>query len=74
MPVCLAEFLGALAKLFMSARMEQLGSHWKNFLEILYLSIFQNPVSKIEVSLEPDKNNEYFFNVLLTVYHCDVIS
>jgi hypothetical protein len=31
--------------------MEQLGSHWMDFHEILYLSIFQKSVKKIEISL-----------------------
>ena len=33
--VRLAEFLGSLVKLLMSVRMEQFGSHWTNFREIL---------------------------------------
>jgi hypothetical protein len=36
---------------------EQLGSNWKNFNEIWYLSIFRKSVEKIEVSLKYDKNN-----------------
>ena len=39
--------------------MEQLGSDWKDFHEILYLSIFRKSVEKIQVSLNSDKNNEY---------------
>jgi hypothetical protein len=31
--------------------MEQLGSHWTDFHEILYLSIFRKSVEKIQVSL-----------------------
>jgi hypothetical protein len=62
-------FLGAIAKLqkatisFVmspSARMEQLGSHWTDFHEIWYLSIFRNSVEKIQVSLKSDKNKGYF--------------
>ena len=64
-------FLGAFAKLKkstisfvmygrLSVRMEQLGSHWTNFHEILYLSIFRNSIEKIRVSLKSDKNNGYF--------------
>jgi len=37
--------------------MEQLGSHWKNFREILYLNTFRSAVEKIKVSLKYDKNN-----------------
>jgi len=43
-----------------SVRMEQLGSHWTNFHEILYLSIFRNSVMKIQVTLKYDRNNGYF--------------
>jgi hypothetical protein len=39
--------------------MEQLGSHWTYFHEILYLSIFRKYVEKIKVSLKSDKNNGY---------------
>jgi hypothetical protein len=37
--------------------MKQLGSHWMDFHEIWYLSIFRKSVKKIEVSLLSDKNN-----------------
>ena len=40
--------------------MEQLGSHWTDFDETLYLSFFRKPVEKIQVSLKSNKNNEYF--------------
>jgi len=40
--------------------MEQLGSHWKDFHEILYFSIFRKSVVKIQVSSKYDKNNGYF--------------
>jgi hypothetical protein len=43
-----------------SVRMEQLGSHWAEFHEILYLGIFPKSVEKIQVSLKSDKNNGYF--------------
>jgi len=43
-----------------SVRMKQLGSHWKGFHEILYLSNFRKTVQKIQVSLKSDKNNGYF--------------
>jgi hypothetical protein len=35
-----------------SARMQQLGSHWTDFREILNLSIFRKTVEKIQVSLK----------------------
>jgi hypothetical protein len=41
----------------LSARMEQFGSHWADFHEILYLRIVQKSVKKIQVSLKSDKNN-----------------
>jgi hypothetical protein len=43
-----------------SVRMEQLGSHWTDFYETLYLSIFLKSVEKIQVSLKFGKNNGYF--------------
>jgi hypothetical protein len=60
-------FLDALAKFrkatlsFMSVRlsvrMEQLGTHWTDFGEILYLSLIRKPVEKVQVLLKSDKNN-----------------
>jgi hypothetical protein len=44
----------------LSACMEQLGSHWKDFHEMQYLIIFLKYVEKIQVSLTYDENNEYF--------------
>ena len=41
-----------------------LGWHWKDFHQILSLSIFRKYVDKIKVSLKPDKN----IFVLLTVH------
>jgi hypothetical protein len=43
-----------------SVRMEQLGSHSKDFLEILHASFFRKFARKIHVSLKSAKNNEYF--------------
>jgi len=40
-----------LASSRLSVRMEQLGSHWTDFHEILYLSTFGNSVEKIRLSL-----------------------
>jgi hypothetical protein len=62
-------FLGAFAKLrkmtisfFMSVRLfvriKQLGTHWKDFLEIWCLGIFRKSVKKIQVLLKSEKNNE----------------
>jgi hypothetical protein len=44
----------------MSIRMEHLGFHSTNFHETWYLTIFQNCVEKIQVSLKSDKDNLYF--------------
>jgi hypothetical protein len=41
-------------------RMEQLGSHWADFHDIWYLSIFRKFVKIIQVSLKSDKNKGYF--------------
>jgi hypothetical protein len=38
----------------------ELCSHWMDFHEILYLSIFRKSIEKILVSLKSDKNNGYF--------------
>ena len=39
-----------------SVRMQQRGSFWANFYEVLYLSIFRKSVTKIQVSLKSNKN------------------
>jgi len=43
----------------LSVRMGQLGSHWADFHEILYLTIFRKPLEKIQILLNSDKNNGY---------------
>jgi len=43
-----------------SVRMEQLGSHWKDFHEIWYLNIFRKYIEKIQVLLKGNKNTEHF--------------
>jgi hypothetical protein len=63
-------FLGAFAKLrnatigsflavclSVSVPMELLGSHWRDFHEISYLSIARKSIEKIQVSLKSDKND-----------------
>jgi hypothetical protein len=53
-----------------SVRVEQLGSHWKDFHEIGYLGFFRKSVEKIQVSLKSDKNNstlhegQYTFSII----------
>ena len=67
----ISSFLGAFAKLRkaaisfvmsvrLSARVEQLGSHWMDFHEIWYLIIFRKYVEKIQVSFKSDNNKWYF--------------
>jgi len=52
-----------------SGCMEQLGYHWTDFREILFFSIFQNTVEKIQLSLIISvKNNN---DVCWTVHHFD---
>jgi hypothetical protein len=67
------EFLGAFAKFVMSlrpsVRVEQLGSHWTDFYEIWYLSIFRNSVEVVQVSLKSDKNNGYCTWRPLDIFH-----
>ena len=56
-----------------SVRMEQLGCHWTDFVEILYLVFFRKSAEKIQVSLESDKNNGY--STTWTRFHnCENIS
>ena len=52
--------------------MLQIGSHWNDFHEIWYFSIFRNYVQKIQVSLKYDKNKEYF--TWRPIYDYDYIS
>jgi hypothetical protein len=48
--------------------MEQLGSHWTDFHEIWFLSIFRNSVQIIKVSLNSDKNNGYFTPIPMYIH------
>jgi len=43
-----------------SVHMEQLGFHWTDFHEILYLTVFENLSEQIKVSSKSDNNNRYF--------------
>ena len=55
---CLKRLLASLCLFFCpSVHMEQLGSHWTDFHEIWYLSIFRTSLEQIEVSWKSDKNN-----------------
>jgi len=55
-----------------SVRMEQLCSHWTDFNNIWYLSIFGNSGGNIAVALKYDKNNGYFIEYQYTflLYIC----
>jgi len=41
----------------LSSRMEQLGSHWRDFHEILYLWTYRKSVQKFPVSFKSNKKN-----------------
>jgi len=49
--------------------MEQFGSYWTDFHEILYLIIFRKSVEKIQVSFEPDKKKPYFTRRPMYIYN-----
>ena len=59
MSVCPSVCLSVRPSVRPSVRMKQLGSHWADFQNILYLSISRIFVEKNRVSLESD-NNGYF--------------
>ena len=44
----------------LSVHVKQLDSHWTDFHDIWYLSIFRKFVDKFQVSLKSDKNKGYF--------------
>ena len=48
--------------------MEQLGSHWMDFHELRYLSIFQKSVKKIQISLKSDNNNRYVIRTPMYIF------
>jgi len=48
--------------------MEKLGSHCKDFHEILYLNIFRKSIEKFQVWLKSDKNNGCFTGRPMYVY------
>ena len=49
--------------------MEQLDSHWTDFHEIQYLSIFQKQFDEIQVTLKSDKNGGYFVWRFIYIYY-----
>ena len=54
--------------------MEQVVSHWMEFHEIWYLSIFQKFVEKIQVSLTSHKNNGLTYMPTDVLHEYDNIS
>jgi len=50
----------------LSVRIDQLGSHWTDFREILYSIIFRLSVKKIQFSLKSDKNEDYYTFFILS--------
>ena len=48
--------------------MKQLCSHWTDFHEIWYLSIFRKSIEKIQVWLKSDNNNGYFTWVPIYIF------
>ena len=53
-------------------RLEQLGSQWTNFHEILYLRNFRIPIESLKASLKSDKNE--WAHYMTTFVHTDNIS
>jgi len=75
-----ATFLGVFAKLrkvtmsfimsvLLSVHVEELGSHWMDFREFVYLTIFRKYFEKIEVSLKSD-NKGYFTCQPMSIFCC----
>jgi len=58
----------------LSVRMEQLGSHWTDFHEILYLVIFLKSAEKILVSLTSDESNGYITRRAIYIFDISHIS
>ena len=55
-----ATLILAMSPFSLPFRVEQFDSHWIDFHEIWYLSIFRKSVEKIQIPLKTDKNNGYF--------------
>jgi len=56
-------------------RIGHLGSHWSDFYEIFYLSIFLNSVEKLRFSLKSDKNDVLYMKTNMYIYdHISLIS
>jgi len=55
----------------LSVRMEQFGSQWTDFHEILYLTIFRKSVEKSQVLLKPDKRKGYLKRRPIHIFFLD---
>ena len=61
-----AIFIFIMFILLSSVRMEQLGSHFTDFHEILYVRVFRKSVEKILFLLKSDKKNDTLHEDLCT--------
>jgi hypothetical protein len=66
LPACLS--LSVCPSFCLSICMEQLGSHWMDFHETWYLSIFRNSVEKTQGSLKFDKNKLLYMKTFLHLW------
>ena len=57
---------------YVSIRTEQISSHWWDFYEVWYLSIFLKTIEKIRPPLKSEKNDGYF--TFIPMYTYDNIS
>jgi hypothetical protein len=58
-----------LALSCLSVRLEQLGSHWTDFHEILRFGIFRKTVENFQFPLKSDKNNRYFTRRSIHIFY-----
>ena len=67
------EFIGAFINLRKASSSPsvctELGTHWTDFYEIWYLSIFRKFVENLQVWLKSDKSNGYFTRWLVHIYN-----
>jgi hypothetical protein len=57
----------------LSVRMEELGSHWKDFHEVWYLSIFRKSVEEIQVPSNSDNHQYFTWRQMYIVYNISLI-
>lgn len=65
--VCLSFCLSLYLSVSLSACMKQLDSQWKDFREILYLSIFPKSVKKIIITCRFHLHVHFYVNLLVSV-------